>query len=196
MCVCVFWGFSKTERFIEFQAAWYGDPVFFGHYPESMVQAVGSRLPQFTQAESARLRGSWDFYGLNHYTTKYAENRPLAGISNGWGDDQETTMSPYDLNGNLIGPQAESPWLNVVPQGMYGILLWLKKRYNSPPILITENGVSCPGESSLTIQEVSFLFYSQYAIVLVVCVVVCVAQISLSLITCPCLVVFTSIGSS
>ena len=28
-------------RNIEFQAGWFADPVFFGHYPESMVTAVG-----------------------------------------------------------------------------------------------------------------------------------------------------------
>lgn len=43
--------------------------------------------------------------------------------------------------------------LNVVPSGLYNLLHWLDKRYNHPLILITENGVDAPGESSLPLEE-------------------------------------------
>lgn len=48
---------------MEFQAGWYADPVFFGHYPQSMIDAVGDRLPTFTPEQSERIKGSYDFYG-------------------------------------------------------------------------------------------------------------------------------------
>lgn len=51
-------------RNLEFQAGWYADPVFFGHYPQSMVDAVGDRLPKFTAEQSKRIKGSYDFYGV------------------------------------------------------------------------------------------------------------------------------------
>lgn len=44
----------------------------FGDYPSSMKTRVGSRLPRFTQSESALVKGSLDFVGINHYTTYYA----------------------------------------------------------------------------------------------------------------------------
>lgn len=50
------------------------DPLMFGDYPSSMRSRVGSRLPNFTQPESALLKGSLDFVGINHYTTYYARN--------------------------------------------------------------------------------------------------------------------------
>lgn len=46
----------------------------FGDYPSSMRQRVGNRLPIFTARESALLKGSLDFVGINHYTTYYARN--------------------------------------------------------------------------------------------------------------------------
>lgn len=61
-------GFLSSIRNIEFQAGWYADPVFFGHYPESMVQRVGDRLPKFTLQQRERIKGSYDFYG-NHTAT-------------------------------------------------------------------------------------------------------------------------------
>lgn len=31
-----------------------------------------SRLPEFTQSEIQTIKGTYDFFGLNHYSTKYA----------------------------------------------------------------------------------------------------------------------------
>lgn len=50
------------------------DPIFFGDYPTSMRKRVGSRLPKFSVAEAALVKGSLDFVGINHYTTYYAKN--------------------------------------------------------------------------------------------------------------------------
>jgi hypothetical protein len=38
-----------------------------------LSQAVGDRLPLFTAAQKELLKGSVDFYGLNHYTSKYVQ---------------------------------------------------------------------------------------------------------------------------
>lgn len=50
----------------------YLEPVILGRYPSSMVNRVGNRLPKFSPAESALVKGSYDFIGINHYTTWYA----------------------------------------------------------------------------------------------------------------------------
>lgn len=49
------------------------DPLMFGDYPSSMRTRVGSRLPKFSRSESALVKGSLDFVGINHYTTYYAK---------------------------------------------------------------------------------------------------------------------------
>lgn len=54
------------------------DPLTNGHYPHSMRSIVGDRLPKLTKSQSRILKGSFDFIGLNYYTSNYATySRPL-----------------------------------------------------------------------------------------------------------------------
>jgi beta-glucosidase/6-phospho-beta-glucosidase/beta-galactosidase len=36
--------------------------------------------------------------------------------------------------------QAHSVWLYIVPTGMYGVVTYLKEKYQNPTIIISENG--------------------------------------------------------
>jgi len=143
---------NAAQRNLEFQCSWFADPVWFGDYPQSMKSAVGSRLPQFTADQSVQIKGSWDFYAMNHYTTKYVSNRPIPNPSAGWDDDQGTSVTAYK-DGVPIGPPADSNWLFVVPYGIRYMLGWISKRYGHPAIYITENGVDVPGESNMTLDQ-------------------------------------------
>lgn len=133
-------------RHNEFQLAWFGDPIFFGRYPDRMLDVIGrhkngGRLPEFTTAQRDRLIGSVDFLGLNHYSTRYyiardpkdatlSETASTGGdIGTGWAYDQRTVSTKYDYRGQLIGPQGESEWLNTVPWGFYDVLLYVHNRY-------------------------------------------------------------------
>merc|ERR1712137_1106172 len=59
------------RRAIDWQLAWFADPIWKGNYPESMRQRCGTRLPKFTAEELEIVYGSSDFFGLNHYSTDY-----------------------------------------------------------------------------------------------------------------------------
>lgn len=52
------------NRFIE--------PLTYGDYPKSMKTLVGERLPKFTAEQSAMVKGSLDYLGINYYTSNYA----------------------------------------------------------------------------------------------------------------------------
>jgi len=143
---------AAAERRLEFQLAWYADPIFKGDYPQSMKDLVGARLPQFTAMQKAQLNGSWDYFGLNHYTTGYSQNNPNPNPLGGWDSDQHVTVLQY-RNGTIIGPRADSSWLYVVPWGIRSMLHWVANRYGNPPIYITENGVDVPGESNMTLDQ-------------------------------------------
>lgn len=52
------------------------DPLTSGKYPDSMRRIVGARLPRFTPQEAKELKGSFDFLGLNYYTTYFTINNP------------------------------------------------------------------------------------------------------------------------
>ena len=147
---------DASQRNLEFQAGWYADPIYFGDYPESMKSRVGDRLPKFTSSQSARIKGSQDFYGLNHYTSKYVANKVNEDIpesQKSYSYDQGTAVSTYDESGIAIGEQAASPWLYIVPKGIGDMLLWIDERYSPSHIYITENGVDLVGEGDLDLEE-------------------------------------------
>jgi beta-glucosidase len=54
----------------------YLDPLANGDYPHSMRVLVGNRLPKFTKEQSKLVKGSFDFIGLNYYTSNYAAYAP------------------------------------------------------------------------------------------------------------------------
>lgn len=57
---------------LEFSVGWFASPIFVnGDYPEIMKELVGDRMPKFTDEEKQLIKGSSDFFGLNHYTTTF-----------------------------------------------------------------------------------------------------------------------------
>ncbi|CAI5515906.1 unnamed protein product [Closterium sp. Naga37s-1] len=55
------------------------DPLFSGDYPAVMKQRVGGRLPCFTWEQQQQLKGSLDFVGVNHYTSKFGRESEESG---------------------------------------------------------------------------------------------------------------------
>ena len=51
------------------------DVLVFGDYPDVMKRA-GMRVPSFTEDESKQVKNSFDFIGINHYSTEYIKNSP------------------------------------------------------------------------------------------------------------------------
>ncbi|KAF7119620.1 hypothetical protein RHSIM_Rhsim13G0229900 [Rhododendron simsii] len=138
---------DATERAQDFMLGWFLDPIVYGRYPQSMRKLVGSRLPEFSDTESEKLKGSYDFLGINYYTAHY-----VADASNSNVEKLSYTTDPkvkYTSvrNGVPIGPQASCGWIYVYPQGIYDSMMYIKKKYKNPIIYITENGLG--EESSL-----------------------------------------------
>ncbi|KAL5705688.1 beta-glucosidase [Ranunculus cassubicifolius] len=50
---------------------WFLDPLVHGKYPDSMMKYHGSRLPNITEEDSKRIKGSFDFIGINNYGGVY-----------------------------------------------------------------------------------------------------------------------------
>ncbi len=132
---------DAAQRSLEFFLGWFADPIYFGDYPKVMRDRVGDRLPKFTDEDRALIKGSSDFFGLNHYTCSYASNvDPNAPISNqvygngGIFEDQYVALSS-DPKWKLTAMK----WA-IVPWGCRKLLEWISDRYGNPPIYITENG--------------------------------------------------------
>ncbi|KAL7181508.1 hypothetical protein ACSBR1_040409 [Camellia fascicularis] len=132
---------EATQRAQDFQLGWFIEPLTFGNYPSSMISRVGSRLPRFTKTESALLKGSLDFVGINHYTTFYARNNKsnIIGflLNDSTADSGAITLPFKDLQ--PIGDRAHSIWLYIVPHGIRSLMNYIKEKYGNPPVIITEN---------------------------------------------------------
>ncbi|KAJ7523015.1 hypothetical protein O6H91_18G034700 [Diphasiastrum complanatum] len=157
---------AASQRRLEFQLGWFLDPIFFGDYPAVMRKHVGDRLPRFTSFEIAGLRGSVDFVGINHYTSRFATPGPTATDPSDYGQDQEVLLS-VQRAGSMIGDRAASEWLFIVPWGLQKLLHWVTARYNKPPIIITENGMDDPNLETVLLEEIlqdakRILYYQTY----------------------------------
>lgn len=136
---------AAAERALEFFLGWFGDPLYSGEYPEAMRARVGDRLPRFTADEAAMIRGSQDFFGLNHYTTMLASDAssgeilPVQPFGNGGiAEDQDV-----QLTADPAWATTAMGWA-IVPWGLRKLLQWIDRRYGHPPVVLTENGCAFP----------------------------------------------------
>ncbi|KAL4900636.1 hypothetical protein BDW74DRAFT_182471 [Aspergillus multicolor] len=145
---------EAAQRRLEFYIAWFGDPIFLGRdYPPAMRTQLGKRLPQFTEGERAQLMElapRHTFYGMNHYSTKFAKALPSSPpLDDCTGNVEELST---DKAGKAVGPVSGMPWLRVAPLGFRKLLGWIWARYKLP-IIVTENGCPGPGESQMPVEE-------------------------------------------
>jgi len=119
---------------------WLSDPIFgeSGDYPPEMRELFGSRLPEFTEEQKKLLKGSADFFGLNHYGTGWVVYNPnTSGV--------DMTYAKITEQGF---PKAESSWLYGSGWGFRKLLNWIALRYKNPPLYVTEGGWSEAADSA------------------------------------------------
>ncbi|GLT27689.1 hypothetical protein SLA2020_026690 [Shorea laevis] len=125
----------------DFLWGWIINPLIYGDYPKTMQDLVGSRLPNFTKQQSRMLKGSINFLGLNYYTARYANDCTYYNSGNlSYTTDSRVNITT-EKNGIPIGEPTDVSWLYMYPRGIRDLLLYIKRRYNNPTIIITENGM-------------------------------------------------------
>ncbi|KAL6712620.1 hypothetical protein ACN47E_000497 [Coniothyrium glycines] len=143
---------DAAERRMVFYIGWFGDTIFQGQdYPQEMRDYLGQRLPSFTAADLQLLRETAHinaFYGMNHYSTKYARQLSEPPASDDWTSNIEE--GPVNSKGEEVGPASAQQWLRVAPEGFRKLLNWVWKRYKLP-VIITENGCPCIGEKDVSV---------------------------------------------
>jgi beta-glucosidase/6-phospho-beta-glucosidase/beta-galactosidase len=60
---------AAAERAMEFHMAIFADPVYKGDWPASVKERV-TNLPHFSTEQSAALKGTFDYFPLNFYTSQ------------------------------------------------------------------------------------------------------------------------------
>jgi beta-glucosidase len=108
---------------------WHLDPVFFGSYPEAMPDIFGESWPSFRAEDVAAIREPVDFVGVNYYSRRVVRDDPAA---------PPPRVAPVPVPEAL---HMDTGW-EVFPEGLTRALLWVRERYGSVPIYVTENGAA------------------------------------------------------
>nr|AAL14713.1 beta-glucosidase isozyme 2 precursor [Oryza sativa Japonica Group] len=140
---------GAVQRSLDFIYGWFMDPIVHGDYPGTMRGWLGNRLPEFTPEQSAMVKGSYDFIGVNYYTTYYAKSIPPPNSNELSYDLDNRANTTGFRNGKPIGPQEFTPIFFNYPPGLRELLLYTKRRYNNPTIYVTENGIDEGNNSTL-----------------------------------------------
>ncbi|GAU12671.1 hypothetical protein TSUD_121630 [Trifolium subterraneum] len=142
-----------AQRAIDFMYGWFMDPLTLGDYPKSMRALVGARLPKFNTKQAKLLIGSFDFIGLNYYSSTYASDAPLLSNAKPSYLTDSLVTPAFERNGKAIGIKIASNWLYVYPRGIRDLLLYTKEKYNNPLVYITENGINEYDDPTLSVEE-------------------------------------------
>ncbi|KAG6531125.1 hypothetical protein ZIOFF_004896 [Zingiber officinale] len=124
-------------------------PLTYGYYPQSIQDIVKERLPKFTNDEVELVRGSYDYLGINQYTTYYVKDNSTTNPKPISYQDDWLVEYKYDRNGVQIGPRAHSDWLYIVPWGLYKAVTYVKENYGNPIVFLSENGMDQSGNVTL-----------------------------------------------
>ncbi|CAB4310939.1 unnamed protein product [Prunus armeniaca] len=146
---------AAAKRILDFELGWFVEPLVYGAYPRSMSQLVKDRLPTFTEKETMMINRSFDFIGINYYTSRYGKNEPASsGKPISYSNDQLASSWTTNVDGIQIGPLASgSKFLYSYPQGLQKLLEFIKKEYRDPKIYITENGITEEKDDKLGLDE-------------------------------------------
>ncbi|KAJ8973207.1 hypothetical protein NQ317_018956 [Molorchus minor] len=156
---------EAADRRLQFTFGLYGNPIYNGNWPQVVIDRVGfrsehenfpqSRLPEFTDEEIKYIKGTYDFVGLNSYSTELVEDA----------SEQEFGEHSYDKDAR-IQTLTDPSWNTtaygwpIVPWGQRKVLKWVKDTYNNPKIFITENG--CSDDGTTLEDDTRIDYYTRY----------------------------------
>ena len=108
--------------------AWFADPIFKGKYPETAWELYRGKvvLPEIGASDFSVISEKLDFLGLNHY---FSDSNTMCPGE--W---------PLGVKRDMIGENRTDMGWGINPDGLYDLLMRLKKDYGDIPIYITENG--------------------------------------------------------
>ncbi|XP_076857376.1 lactase/phlorizin hydrolase-like [Brachyhypopomus gauderio] len=158
---------EAAERYLSFRLGAFAHPIFVnGDYPALLKRQVDqkntdcskevARVPAFTPAETQRIRGTADFFGLSHHTTC------LVSYTRGSCTPGPDSIGDLQAHIDPDWPTTASSQIQSVPWGLRRLVNYIAAEYlsvTSVPIYITGNGVPTEYSSDLLndTQRIDFL---------------------------------------
>ncbi|KAH7676642.1 Beta-glucosidase protein [Dioscorea alata] len=141
---------KAAKRARDFTLGWIVDPLVFGDYPKIMKKIVRSRLPVFTKSQSEYLKGSFDFIGLNHYTSIFVVDNSVEALAMPIRDYSSDMLAKCTVSKNETPSGKFVPTSTPYhPDGLRKMLEYIKQKYKNPPIYIQENGCELVTEDTM-----------------------------------------------
>ncbi|XP_058472208.1 lactase/phlorizin hydrolase-like [Solea solea] len=141
---------AAADRYLQFMLGWFAHPIFVdGDYPATLKAQIEeknkecplsepARLPVFTPEEKKRIRGTADFLGLNHYTSRLVNN------SDGGCTPGPQGVGDFQAHVDPSWSSTASDWIYSAPWGLRRLLNYISKEYlnvTKVPVHITGNGM-------------------------------------------------------
>ncbi|XP_041939276.1 lactase-phlorizin hydrolase-like [Alosa sapidissima] len=141
---------EAAGRYLDLMLGWFAHPIFVdGDYSPKFKTQIEqkkqecqpvevARLPVFTEAEKQRIKGTADFFGLNHYTTR------LINGSSGQCVPGPHGVGDFQSHVDPSWPSTGSSSVQIVPWGLRRLLNYISAQYTSVtkvPIHITGTGM-------------------------------------------------------
>ncbi|CAM9668883.1 unnamed protein product, partial [Chrysoparadoxa australica] len=150
---------AAASRALIWSLGLFAHPIWLGDYPAEMKKKCGNRLPTFTTEELGLVKGSSDFFGLNHYSSEFVEH--------GATESFESLCKKANIGGYFgdmcTKPVQDETWIRtdmgwpVVPWGFKKLLLYIHKTYSPPGgIIVTENGCAVKEEDTQAAERDQF----------------------------------------
>ncbi len=120
---------AATKRADAYMNRQYLDPVFLKQWPEELREIFGQAWPDHADDALELIAQPIDFLGINYYTRAVTRDEPTA-LPVRAATVRQPTHTYTDVG-----------W-EVHPESLTNLLLWVKNRYGSLPLYITENGAA------------------------------------------------------
>ncbi|KAF1330471.1 Glycoside hydrolase, partial [Globisporangium splendens] len=159
---------AAGERKMQFGLGWFLAPLVSGRYPAIMRQRAGDNLPEFTEEDAAVVKGSYDLFMLNHYSSKIVTDcksehskvkchKQAPGWERDLGIDETRSPKGARLSSKNENGQYNCNWFTGYAPGYLETIKWMHAQDPKTDILLTENGW-CGNE---TIENMDQLWYYQ-----------------------------------
>jgi beta-glucosidase len=115
---------------------WFLDPVFGLGYPADMLDWYGKAAPRIEAGDLEAMAAPTDFLGVNYYTRRVMAASPR-------GTEGRDVLAARQVRWPFAEKACFEEW-EIAPEGLYRVLMRVRRDYGPKAIIVTENGTTLP----------------------------------------------------